>query len=87
MAFPICNFYDSVRILKSYLTQNKKGKIIISPVPSCLAQLNPLIRLYEQEGKFVKICLLNQYNQNIVNGCLDCYLEHMEKYFKKLSEN
>lgn len=58
----IHTFYDVVRILGCYLTKNEARELCLKRQPTPLLEVNSLFRLYKQEGKYLKLALMNQYN-------------------------
>ena len=45
------------------------------------------MRLYKQEGKYLKLALMNQYNSSRYVGVVDLYLSQYSEFFKELSKN
>jgi hypothetical protein len=45
------------------------------------------VRLYKQEGKYLKLALMNQYNNSRYVGVVDLYLSQYSEFFKELSKN
>lgn len=81
------SYYDTVRILAFYLTKNDNREICLLAKPVPLLEVSSLIRLYKQEGKYLKLAMMNQYDTDKFVGVLDCYISQYPEFFKQLSEN
>lgn len=81
----IQNYYDIVRIFSHYLTKNDNREICLLSKPIPLLEINSLVRLYKQEGKYLKLALMNQYDTDKFVGVIDCYISQYDEYFRQLS--
>jgi hypothetical protein len=59
---PVENYYDFVRIISFYLTKDDNKEICLVARPLPLLEVNQLIRLYKQEGRYLKLALMNHYD-------------------------
>lgn len=51
-----------------------EGSPLILDVPKELIELNVLTRLYLDEGPYLKLCVMNQYDVNHLELAIDCFL-------------
>eukprot|EP00919_Chromeraceae_sp_WS-2016_P010806 GHVR01025230.1.p1 GENE.GHVR01025230.1~~GHVR01025230.1.p1 ORF type:complete len:113 (+),score=0.34 GHVR01025230.1:1218-1556(+) len=70
----LANYYDFVRVIVRYLTKSDKGAICLQSTPIPLLEIGPLIKLYHQDGKIIKLTLINQYDPKCIEGSIDCYI-------------
>lgn len=79
------NYYDIVRILAFYLTKNDNREICLMAQPIPLLEINSTVRLYKQEGKYLKLALMDYLNNLIYVGITDLYISQYSEFFKQLS--
>lgn len=53
------------------------------PIP--LLEINSTVRLYKQEGKYLKLALMDYLNNLIYVGISDLYISQYSEFFKQLS--
>lgn len=80
-------YYDFVRVISYYLTKTDNREICLVSKPQPLLEINQLVKLYKQEGKYLKLALMNQYDPDKFVGVVDCYLTEYSEFFKFLNEN
>ncbi len=70
---PISSYYDFIRLIVMHLSKSD-NKICLSPRPNPIMELNPLVKIYKQDGQFVKLALMNHYDTEVIVGYVDCYI-------------
>ena len=59
--------------------------VVTEPQP--LLEVNELIKLYRQEGKCLKLALMNQYDTSKFVGVVDCFISEYDQFLRKLNDN
>ena len=85
LKYGIDNYFDFIRVLSPFLNKNDRREICLLSKPIPLIVVNFRIKVFQQEGRYLKLCLMNQYNPEKYEGVVDLFLSHYPQFFKTLS--